>query len=100
MVNQVAVKFVCFVLQRNPHLQSFVEIYDAMTQAARTRSFYNLGYEELSKVGISFSLLHTGHLERLISECRNSTLPEMSLPEKQESDAVPKSDPRLLRKPR
>jgi hypothetical protein len=72
-VNQVALGFVHFVLQQNPQIQSFVEIYDAMTHTASARSFYNLGYEELSVVGISFSLLNTDKLELLISEARKST---------------------------
>ena len=71
-MNQVALGFVYFVLQQNPQMQSFVEIYDAMTQTASARSFHNLGYEELSQAGISFSLLNTDKLELLISEARNT----------------------------
>jgi hypothetical protein len=71
-VNQVALEFVHFVLRQNPQVQSFVEIYDAMTQTASARSFCNLGYEELYLAGISFSLLNTDKLELLISEARKS----------------------------
>ncbi len=71
-MNKVAVEFVRYVLQQNPQADSFVAVYDAMTRAACARSFHNLGYEELAQTGVSFSLLDTTHLERLISEARQS----------------------------
>lgn len=74
-MNRIAVEFVRYVLQQNPHVDSFVGIYDAMSRTASARSFHNLGYQELYMAGISFSLLDTGKLEHLISEARQpSTL--------------------------
>lgn len=71
-LNKVAVEFVRYVLQQNPHANDFVLIYDAMSRAACTRSFHNLGHEELAMAGVSFSLLNTNKLERLISEAKKS----------------------------
>jgi hypothetical protein len=69
-VNKIAVEFVRYVLEKNPEADSFVAIYDAMARTACARSFHNLGYEELSLAGVSFSLLETNRLEHLISEAR------------------------------
>ena len=69
-MNKVAVEFVRYVLQQNPEAHNFVEIYDAMSRTACARSFHNLGYEELAIAGISFSLLNTNKLERLITEAQ------------------------------
>lgn len=70
-MNKVAVEFVRYVLKQNPEADNFVEIYDAMSRTACTRSFHNLGHEELAIAGISFSLLNTSELEQLISEAQN-----------------------------
>jgi hypothetical protein len=72
-VKKIAVEFVRFVLQQNPDANSFVSIYDAMSRAACARSFHNLGHEELSRAGVSFSLLDTSKLEGLITEARKSS---------------------------
>ena len=76
MANQVAVEFVRDILIQNPRACTFGDIYDAMSRAACTRSFRNLGYQELSRVGISFSLLSTSKLDQLIAEVRQSMLVE------------------------
>lgn len=75
-MNRIAVEFVRYVLQQNPHVDSFVGIYDALSRTASARSFHNLGYQELYIAGISFSLLDTGKLEHLISEARQSSPPQ------------------------
>ena len=75
-MNKIAVEFVRYVLDQNPEADSFVAIYDALSRTACARSFHNLGYEELSMAGVSFSLLNTSKLERLISEAQNSILSE------------------------
>ena len=75
-MNRIAVEFVRYVLRQNPDADSFVGIYDAMSRTASSRSFHNLGYQELSMAGISFSLLDTGKLENLISEARESSPPQ------------------------
>lgn len=75
-MNKIAVEFARFVLRQNPEVDSFVGIYDAMSRTASARSFHNLGYQELSMAGISFSLLDTGKLENLISEARKSMPPQ------------------------
>lgn len=74
-MKKIAVEFVRYVLQQNPDADSFVAIYDAMSRAACTRAFHNLGHEELSRAGISFSLLDTSKLEGLITEARKSLPP-------------------------
>ena len=71
-MKKIAVEFVRYVLEQNPNADSFVAIYDAMSRTACARSFHNLGYDELSMAGVSFSLLNTNQLERLITEARNS----------------------------
>jgi hypothetical protein len=71
-LNKIAVEFVRYVLQQNPHANDFALIYDAMSRAACSRSFHNLGHEELAIAGVSFSLLNTNKLERLISEAQKS----------------------------
>lgn len=58
------------MLAQNPNATDFVAIYDAMSRAACARSFHNLGHKELALAGISFSLLDTSTLERLIQEAR------------------------------
>ena len=75
-MNKIAVEFVRYVLRQNPDIDSFVGIYDAMSRTASARSFHNLGYQELSIAGISFSLLDTGKLEHIISEARKSMPPQ------------------------
>ena len=77
MANRVAVEFVRDILVQNPNACTFGDIYDAMSRAACTRSFRNLGYHELSTVGVSFSLLSTNKLEQLIAEVRQSMLTEL-----------------------
>ena len=72
MTSKLAVEFVRNVMLQNPDAKSFVDIYDALTWAASTRSFYNLGHEELSLAGISFSLHRTQHLEQLIAEAQET----------------------------
>lgn len=74
--NKIAIEFVKHVLQQNPEADNFVAIYDAMAREASARAFHNLGYEELSMAGISFSLLDTSKLERLISEAKKSSFVE------------------------
>ena len=69
-VNKIAVEFTRYVLQANPNAENFVAIYDAMSRAACARSFHNLGHQELALAGISFSLLDTSKLERIIAEAR------------------------------
>jgi hypothetical protein len=72
-VNKIAIEFVRYVLQQNPHADDFVTIYDAMSRTACARSFHNLGHEELAMAGISFSLLDTSKLEILISEAQKAS---------------------------
>jgi hypothetical protein len=67
----VALEFVRFVLNQNPHASDFTAQYDAMTRTAAARSFRNLGYRELANEGVSFSLLATGNLEALIDQVRS-----------------------------
>lgn len=67
---KMAVEFVRHVLKHNPDAKSFAAIYDAMAREASARSFHNLGYDELAVAGISFSLLDTSKLERVISEAQ------------------------------
>jgi len=69
--DKIAVEFVRFVLQQNPAAGDFAAIYDAMTRAASARSFRNLGYAELTRLGVSFSLLNTTNLERLVNAARS-----------------------------
>ncbi len=69
-MNKIAIEFVRYVLERNPNANDFVAIYDAMSRTACARSFHNLGHKELAMAGISFSLLDTSNLERLIAEVR------------------------------
>lgn len=71
---KIAIEFVRHVLQENPEAESFAAIYDAMAREASARSFHNLGYAELGMAGISFSLLDTNKLERLISEAKKSSI--------------------------
>ena len=71
-MNSTALEFVRYTLQNNPNADSFGTIYDAMTRAACARSFHNLGREELSLIGISFSVLATDQLECLIKEAQKS----------------------------
>lgn len=73
---KIALEFIRYILQQNPEVKSFTAIYDAMAREASARSFHNLGYEELSMAGISFSLLDTSKLERLISEAKQSLMVE------------------------
>ena len=68
----IAIEFVRHVLEHNPEADSFAKIYDAMSRAAASRSFHNLGYHELSLAGISFSLLDTSELESIILEARQT----------------------------
>lgn len=72
MSNRIAVEFVRHVLQSNPHVDNFGDIYDAMSRAACSRSFYNLGHEELAQAGVSFSLLAVNRLERLVTDVQHS----------------------------
>ena len=72
MANKIALEFAQYVLQHNPKAKSFVAMYDAMSRVATFRSFRNLGREELARLGISFSLLATGKLERVIEEARKA----------------------------
>lgn len=72
MVTRTALEFTRFVLQQNPHANNFGAIYDAMARTACTRSFRNLGYDELAQLGISFSLLATNNLECLITQVQES----------------------------
>lgn len=74
MASKIAVEFVRNVLLQNPHAQTFGDIYDALTRAATTRSFHNLGHEELHLAGISFSLHGTHHLAQLIAEVQTGGL--------------------------
>lgn len=71
-VNKIAIEFVRYVLQTNPEAENFVAVYDALSRAACARSFHNLGHQELAIAGISFSLLDTSKLERIIAEARKS----------------------------
>ncbi len=73
-MNKLAIEFVRFTLQRNPKVNTFGEIYDALAWAACTRSFHNLGYLELAQVGVSFSLLNIANLEGLILEAQKPNL--------------------------
>ena len=72
MANERAVEFVRNVLLQNPNAKSFGDIYDALTRAAATRSFQNLGHTELSLAGISFSLYGVDHLAELVAEVQSS----------------------------
>ena len=71
-MNKIAVEFVRYVLEQNPNADNFVAIYDAMSRAACSRSFHNLGHEELAMAGISFSLLDTSRLEEFIAEAQKN----------------------------
>ena len=71
-MNSTALEFVRYTLQNNPSAHNFGTIYDAMTRTACARSFHNLGREELSLIGISFSVLATDQLECLIKEAQKS----------------------------
>lgn len=71
-LNKVCLEFIRYVLRQNPDAHNFTAIYDAMSRAASTRAFHNLGYEELEMAGISFSLLNTSKLEHLIVEAQKS----------------------------
>jgi hypothetical protein len=71
-MNPIALEFVRYTLRNNPGDHSFPTIYDAMTRTACSRSFHNLSREELALLGISFSLLATDQLERLITEAKKS----------------------------
>lgn len=73
---KIAVEFVRYVLEQNPHAEDFVAIYDALSRTACARSFHNLGHEELAMAGVSFSLLDTSTLESLISEARSTLSPK------------------------
>jgi hypothetical protein len=64
----IALDFARFVLRQNPGVTNFSLLYDAMARTAAARAFRNFGYRELAEVGVSFSLLATGHLEALINE--------------------------------
>lgn len=75
-MNKIAVEFVRYVMQQNPEANNFAGMYDAMSRTASARSFHNLGYEELAMAGVSFSLLNTYHLERLISEAQKTVVPK------------------------
>jgi len=76
VLNRIAIEFVRDILLQNPDAKSFGAIYDAMSRAACSRSFRNLGHEELARTGISFSLLHTSRLESLIAEVQKSIVNE------------------------
>jgi hypothetical protein len=69
-VKKIAIEFVRYVLERNPEADSFAKVYDAMSRTASSRSFHNLGYQELAAAGISFSLLDTRQLETIITEAQ------------------------------
>jgi len=71
-MNSTALEFVRYTLQNNPSADNFGTIYDAMARTACARSFHNLGREELSLIGISFSVLATDQLECLIKEAQKS----------------------------
>ena len=75
-MNKIAVEFARDILRQNPDAKNFGAIYDAMSRAACNRSFRNLGYEELARTGISFSLLDTNKLEDLITKAQESLLAE------------------------
>lgn len=70
-MNKIALEFIRYVLEHNPSATDFTAIYDAMSRTACARSFHNLGHKELAMAGISFSLLDTSKLERLIVEAKN-----------------------------
>jgi hypothetical protein len=74
----IALEFVRFVLRQNPGATDFTSLYDAMARTASARSFRNFGYRELAEVGVSFSLLATGHLEALIHEAMATEMPTRS----------------------
>ena len=80
-MNKIAVEFVRNVLTQNPHANNFGTIYDAMSRAACSRSFQNLGHEELALAGVSFSLLNIGNLDRLITEVQKLMLLEDEKPQ-------------------
>ena len=75
-MNSIAVEFARYVLQQNPEANDFALIYDAMSRTACSRSFHNLGYEELALAGVSFSLLNINRLALLISEAQESAAPD------------------------
>lgn len=72
MASKIAVEFVRNVLLHNPDAKSFGDIYDALTRAASTRSFHNLGHKELNMAGISFSLHSTHQLAQIIDEVQSA----------------------------
>jgi hypothetical protein len=72
LANKTALDFVRYVLQQNPNANSFGAVYDAMSRAACSKSFHNLGHHELARAGVSLSLLNTGNLERLITEVKQT----------------------------
>jgi hypothetical protein len=68
--NSIALEFVRFVLDQNPMAKDFGAIYDAMSRTASRAAFRNLGHDELSIAGISFSLHAMDYLEKLVEEAR------------------------------
>lgn len=78
IANKMAIEFIQYVLQQNPEAHDFGAIYDAMARTACARSFHQLGYAELSRLGVSFSLLDINKLEGLIREARRPDSPLIS----------------------
>ena len=65
----VALEFVLSVVRQN-RTADFADLCDAMAFAATMRTFRNMGYRELAKVGVSFSLLRRQELAALVAEAR------------------------------
>jgi len=64
--SDLATEFVLFCLKRRP--ARWPEIYDEMCWVAGRRLFHGLGYEDLSRAGLSLSLAGLPQLRRLVEE--------------------------------
>jgi len=65
----IALEFVCSVVRQH-RTAGFADLCDAMAFAATMRTFRNMGYQELARVGVSFSLLRRQQLAALVAEAR------------------------------
>lgn len=64
--SDLATEFILFCLKRRP--ARWPEIYDEMCWVAGRRLFRGLGYEELSREGLSLGLAGLPQLRRLVEE--------------------------------
>ncbi len=64
--SNLATEFILFCLKRRP--ARWPEIYDEMCWVAGRRLFRGLGYEELSREGLSLALTGLPQLRHLVEE--------------------------------